>query len=780
VQAPIFASYLFAPRGGARYPWTMRKSTGRLLAFAFRNLRPSAAAVAFAWMMLVIPQAEGATFTVNSLDATPDASPGDGICDDGTGHCTLAAAAAESSRCGDVTIVLAARGTITAGANFVDATTSGSSTCSGTLTIIGPGSEQLTINGDLVFTNGLGTPISLISVSGLTIVGAITATEVSGALTLNDMVTSGGGVSVNSATLAGIEVVVVNSHIEGSNGAGLSATGPFASILLTDSAVSYSGKAGVGVAGSVSILRSRIDSSRGPGVQVLPSRGSGDISIVDGTISNNAGDGVDAGSNVGGTLRLLRSAIERNGGAGIVNTADRAGFAVGLSATVADSTIADNAGPGFRTNSDTSITRSTISGNTGGGINVAACDGDGPLTVTETTISGNSTPGSGGGILFVAFGSMELDHDTIVNNHADSDGDGVGAGGGVSAATCGNQGGGSITHSLLTGNSDGAGALDCAVTQSYVGASLPVVTVDSNIIDSAAGGCSIGAHNHIAISPKIAPLVDNGGLTQTHALLAGSPAIDAAGPCSGTDQRGVTRPQGMACDIGAFEFACGNGLVDLGEQCDGGAGGDGDCCSADCRFYAPGSSCGDDGEPCTADVCNDGGSCTHAFPLTLGCHLPDPRGATLTINESPSDRSDSVAWKWKGLTGLDDFGSPTTGSSITLCVADAVGNLKLSATMPAAGICAGKNCWRATKSGYSYADPELTPSGIRSATLRGSASGSGTIKIKGNGENLAAGELPFALPAMVRLVRSDAPVCWESRLTTATRNQVSAFRAKAE
>jgi hypothetical protein len=58
------------------------------------------------------------------------------------------------------------------------------------------------------------------------------------------------------------------------------------------------------------------------------------------------------------------------------------------------------------------------------------------------------------------------------------------------------------------------------------------------------------------IAPKLSPHADNGGPTPTRALKSGSPAIDAAGgkPCSTiTDQRGVKRPKGPRCDIGAFE-----------------------------------------------------------------------------------------------------------------------------------------------------------------------------------------------------------------------------------
>jgi hypothetical protein len=69
----------------------------------------------------------------------------------------------------------------------------------------------------------------------------------------------------------------------------------------------------------------------------------------------------------------------------------------------------------------------------------------------------------------------------------------------------------------------------------------------------------------------LGPLADNGGPTQTHALLPGSPAIDAGDntACPATDQRGVTRPLGAACDIGAYEFgdADGDGVLDIDDAC---------------------------------------------------------------------------------------------------------------------------------------------------------------------------------------------------------------------
>jgi hypothetical protein len=82
------------------------------------------------------------------------------------------------------------------------------------------------------------------------------------------------------------------------------------------------------------------------------------------------------------------------------------------------------------------------------------------------------------------------------------------------------------------------------------------------IIDGGHNICSDGSAQFTSptsrnnVDPRLAPLADNGGPTPTVALLPGSPAIDAGDDsvCPPTDQRGVSRPQGLACDIGAFEL----------------------------------------------------------------------------------------------------------------------------------------------------------------------------------------------------------------------------------
>ena len=81
-------------------------------------------------------------------------------------------------------------------------------------------------------------------------------------------------------------------------------------------------------------------------------------------------------------------------------------------------------------------------------------------------------------------------------------------------------------------------------------------------------GCPSGGPSDQTVDPTdvfttvLGPLQNNGGSTETHALLLGSPAIDTGdvactdidGEPLTTDQRGALRPQGAACDIGAYEF----------------------------------------------------------------------------------------------------------------------------------------------------------------------------------------------------------------------------------
>lgn len=148
---------------------------------------------------------------------------------------------------------------------------------------------------------------------------------------------------------------------------------------------------------------------------------------------------------------------------------------------------------------------------------------------------------------------MYLYNVTLANNTADSDLDGFGDGGGV-----GNGGFVYSRNSLLGGNVDTGGeAPDFSGT---------LISQGYNLIQSTIGYTITGVltGNLTGVDPLLGPLENNGGSTLTHALLPGSPAIDAGNPtgCTDhlgnlltTDQRGVTRPQGPTCDIGAVELA---------------------------------------------------------------------------------------------------------------------------------------------------------------------------------------------------------------------------------
>ena len=82
------------------------------------------------------------------------------------------------------------------------------------------------------------------------------------------------------------------------------------------------------------------------------------------------------------------------------------------------------------------------------------------------------------------------------------------------------------------------------------------VTGNNNLVESNAPSPNACGSVSISADPLLGSLQDNGGFTQTMALLPGSPAIDAGdnANCPATDQRGVTRPQGSGCDIGAYEY----------------------------------------------------------------------------------------------------------------------------------------------------------------------------------------------------------------------------------
>jgi uncharacterized repeat protein (TIGR02543 family) len=185
----------------------------------------------------------------------------------------------------------------------------------------------------------------------------------------------------------------------------------------------------------------------------------------------------------------------------------------------------------------------------GGGIFI-----DGTLTLTNSTLSNNSSDSDGAGIY--SQGSLSITNSTFSGNVSG------GEGGGIYSAYID----ATITNSTLSSNS-----ADYLGGDLYGAATLVNTILGPATPDTCRGIFIDGGHNIDAgwncdfwmdpttsrsgVDPLLAALGDYGGPTQTMALLPGSPAIDAgdALSCPSKDQRGVVRPQGSVCDIGAFE-----------------------------------------------------------------------------------------------------------------------------------------------------------------------------------------------------------------------------------
>jgi CSLREA domain-containing protein len=180
------------------------------------------------------------------------------------------------------------------------------------------------------------------------------------------------------------------------------------------------------------------------------------------------------------------------------------------------------------------------------------------LQVINSTISQNVADGSGGGIYIAGGTSTNLRSSTIYGNTADGDGNGNGSGGGFSESGGLNV---SFTNVLNAGNSGTPSmppnqAYDCDSGPNF----FPRFTLQGQALGPA--DCLVGFNpgtNQVTSDALVDQFLRyNGGRTPTHALLPGSPAINAGGvnppdECPGIDQNGVGRPAG-SCDIGAVEF----------------------------------------------------------------------------------------------------------------------------------------------------------------------------------------------------------------------------------
>ena len=256
----------------------------------------------------------------------------------------------------------------------------------------------------------------------------------------------------------------------------------------------------------------------------------GTLTVSDCTISGNSGGGIsNDGFRGGATLTVTNCTVNDNtgtssGGGGINNGGDEGGALL----TITNSTISGNSagfgggianGGGIDSTAIVTVSNSTLSGNSaefGGGIgNGAAVSDISEVTVSNSTLSGNSATGNGGGIYNAQGGAtLELSN-TIVNA-------------GSSGENIFNDGGTVSSHGYNLTSDDG-------------------------------GGYLTGPGDQINTDPALGPLQDNGGPTFTHALLLGSPAINAGDPSFTPppfyDQRGLgfDRVVNGRIDIGSLE-----------------------------------------------------------------------------------------------------------------------------------------------------------------------------------------------------------------------------------
>jgi CSLREA domain-containing protein len=417
---------------------------------------------------------------------------------------------------------------------------------------------------------------------------------------------NGGSVSITSPG----SLVVSNSRLESStcpgNGGALNFSGGGGSDLtITNSMFKSASAAGHGggcwatVGGTANVSACRFENcvssnNDGGGLHIVASTAItiGGSEFLENTSSNGDGGGV-----YGGTAGLFSMSDTRVAG----NVAEKSGGGVFIpngrsqvnvfscvfdhnsAQTVNGGGMYDKGGFGALTIYNCTFSHNTTeNGGWGGGVFSQGAAGMG---VNNSTFSGNQANGplaKGGGVLYDAAPGASLINSTFSENSAGSNGGAIMTNQSMTITSC--------TFMWNAAGAGGAaiGRLVPAVTLkntiigvSVIGANCfgGAMTSDNNNLDQDATCGLAGTHDLKNVDPRLGPLQNNGGPTMTHALLAGSPAIDAASllGCEATDQRGVQRPQdgngdGVAvCDIGAFEVTdCNhNGVDDTSEITNG-------------------------------------------------------------------------------------------------------------------------------------------------------------------------------------------------------------------
>ncbi len=496
----------------------------------------------------LLPSA-GPGFVVNT-----DADTDDGTCD--VSNCTLREAinAANADVYDANTITFAANYTITLTSALPDITSN--------VTIDGEGAANTIVQASTC------DPVNL--PGGCTPSDWRVFTFTSGTSTLKDMTVRYGNCDVsacsgtqthvggnifaeNASTNLTLDAVHVQSGYADNYGGGVAIWGGGNLVIQNNSLIGGSGKG------------NKSDGDGG-GVYFL---NSGDLTIDNSEVSYNLG-GYGGGVEFedGDTITIQNgSLIDHNtsssDGGGVYAFASTCQLIID-SSTISNNTTTNNSpGGGLETGCETTINNSTISGNIaedsqGGGIYV---DSSTNVTITNSTIANNQT-GAGGGIY--NRGSLTVVNSAFYNNPVGGYGGGLHNISGATATL--------INNTFSDHSSDYGDGIYNAGTLHLSNNIIANGTTNNNCVN-AGGTISTNVNNLIednwtcgtpasTADPMLGPLANNGGPTQTMALLLGSPAIDAgddtvcadANTVNNKDQRGVTRPEGAHCDIGAYEI----------------------------------------------------------------------------------------------------------------------------------------------------------------------------------------------------------------------------------
>jgi len=386
--------------------------------------------------------------------------------------------------------------------------TSGGLVVTKNVTISGPGANQLSIDGNQ------GTPVfgvapqRTVSISGLSIRNG------------HDGISNNQGtVSVSNCVISGNSFAGLDNEA-GEDGSGASMT--VANSIISNNSVTGAFNLVTFPNGSGCACMTITDSgviNNGYGISNNGSNfgGTASLTVVNSNVSDNGGGGISNDATEGiTTATILSTTVSGNSAGGVL--AHTGGFGGSAGVTITNSTISGNSTYGgihFLVTSQLIVANSTISGNSsvdsGGGIFASGFASNADVSIVNSTISGNSAGTTGGGI-YDLLSSLHVANSTITGNSA-------GSGGGIY-----NDGGSSvlrISNTILNAGASGENIFNNGGTVSSDG---------YNLSSDDGGGYLNGPGDQINTDPLLGPLQNNGGPTLTHALLPGSPAIDAGDP----------------------------------------------------------------------------------------------------------------------------------------------------------------------------------------------------------------------------------------------------------